>query len=500
MKSARSICMFVLLALLVGGGAERRASSAPSQSRPPSASSLLQMPLRFEPNRGQMDERVRFLARGHGYELYLTTEGATVALKRSSGETRAARRPPVRAPNRAKGARDLEQAVVSMRLAGGRLDVEPAGSQVLPGTTNYFIGDDPSRWKAGVEGYARVRYVGVLPGVDVVYYANGERRLEYDLVLAPGTDPNDVAVTFDGARSLTIDGDGAAVLELRADAEIVLPAPAAYQAGHDGQREPVAVRYERREGALAFVVGRFDRRRALVIDPTLVYSTYLGGSAYDYASAIAVNSQGQAYLAGFTASTDFPLAGAYQGTNARGMDAFVTKLNPSGSALVYSTYLGGSSYDYATAIAIDSANEPCVAGYTQSTNFPTASPYQAGLGAAGAENAFVATLDVFGSTLTRSTYLGGGASDYASAIAVNSAREVFVAGYTSSTNFPTASAYQGNSGGGYDAFVTKFSPLPALVSVPAMGRHLVWLAALLLIAGGRLAASRRGRAGAVHPR
>jgi hypothetical protein len=402
----------------------------------------MQLPLRFEPNRGQFDAPIRYLARGPGYRLDMTPAGADLTLTRSLDD----------------------RAVVSMRVVGGRRDVEPVGSEVQPGTTNYFVGNDPSRWKTGVEGYSRVRYGHVLPGVDVVYYGTGQRRLEYDLVLAPGTDPAGVAVAFEGAESVTIGAQGAAVLRLPGGDQVVQPAPVAYQLDATGRKQAVEARYELHGGALGFVLGAYDGSRALVIDPTLLYSSYLGGSGQDVAYAVAVDGYGEAFLAGITNSIDFPVAAPLQSacgncpSTSNAGDAFVTKLNATGSALVYSTYLGGSSHDDAEGIAVDAAGEAFVVGTTQSTNFPTRSAIQSSN--RGGIDAFVAKLSTDGSALVYSTYLGGTSNDLADAIAVDAAGEAFVAGYTSSTNFRTASALQAfhaTDSSSYDAFVSKLS-------------------------------------------
>jgi hypothetical protein len=381
-----------------------------------------------------MDPRVRFLARGPGYGIYLTGEGATLALQ--------------------------QEAAVSMHLVGARRDVEPVGSDVQAGQTNYFVGNDPAKWRTGIEGYGRVRYPGVLSGVDVVYYGTGQRRLEYDLVLAPGTDPRGVAVAFDGAESVSLDGEGAAVVRLPGSGEVVQPMPVAFQMGAEGLRTPVDVRFEVRAGALGFVVGAFDPRRALVIDPTLVYSTYLGGSTNDQAQAVAVDSSGEAFVVGTTSSTDFPafpFTSTFQHFNAGGADAFVSKFNAAGSALVYSTYIGGSFNDDGLGIAVDSAGEAFVVGNTKSTDFPTASPFQSTNNGGTNGIAFVTKLNAAGSALVYSTYLGGSGPDSASSVAVDGSGEAFVTGYTRSSNFPSTSAFQGTNFGGADAFVAKFN-------------------------------------------
>jgi hypothetical protein len=445
--------------VLLGIGPDGQAKplrSTPEEPKPPSATvsaSLLERPLRFEPNRGQFDAPIRYLARGQGPSVYLTREGATLSLRRSD-----------------------RRALVSMRLVGGR-DVEPVASEALPGVNNYFVGNDPSRWKTGVESFARVSYHDVLPGVDVVYHGTGQRRFEYDLVVAPGADPGKVAVSFEGADSVAIDGEGEAVLRVSGeDGRIVQPAPVAYQVGAGGDRRHVDARYEMRGRALGFVIGAFDRTRPLVIDPTVVYSTYLGGTSSDMVVGIAVDAAGEAFLTGGTDSTDFPTASALHASASGSTDAFVTKFNAAGTAIIYSTYLGGSGLDTATGIVIDSAGEALVSGYSASPNFPTASPLQASN--AGGYDAFFAKLNAAGSALVYSTYLGGERDDYAYALAIDGAGEVFLAGQTDSTAFPTASPFQAScascASGNSDGFVSKLNAAgSALVYSTYLGGHSV---------------------------
>lgn len=460
MRSKRWALAVSLFAFTLGIGADARASATRSVQASAAkgadgkaiSARLTSLPLRFEPNQGQFDPRVAFLARTPEYDLFLTEEGATLGFRTKS----------------ASGAADSP--VLRMRVMDGR-SVRPLASDPQPGISNYFVGNDPAKWRTGIQGYARVRYPNVLPGLDVVYYGtgaaigSGAQRLEYDAVLAPGTDPKSIVLAFDGADSIAIDASGAATLKLHGGREVVQPAPLAYQLDAAGQRERVDVRYVLREGGIGFALGKFDAHRALVIDPTLVYSTFLGGSGSDGAYGVAIDASGATYLAGTTASTDFPDAAFPTGAcvptlNAQGMPtcyhAFVTKLNAAGSAIVYSTYLGGNGIDFANEIAIDSAGEAFVTGTTSSTNFPTASPFQAASG--GGNDGFVTKLNATGSALLYSTYLGGSAYDRAESIAVDGAGEAFVTGSTLSKNFPTASAFQNtNLAASGTAFVSKLN-------------------------------------------
>jgi hypothetical protein len=494
------------------------------------ASKLLPNPrLRFEPNRGQFDENVRFSSRGPGYGLFLTREGATLVLQKTdeSARGRERRRERLAPQLNPRVAAETPPAVVSMRLVGAR-PVDPAGHDLVPGKTNHFVGSDPSKWKTDVEGYSRVRYPQAVPGVDVVFYPSAERQLEYDLVLAPGVDPGGVALAFEGVESVEVDAEGDAVLHLAGGGELRHVPPVAYQTDDAGNRVVVASRYERRpSGALGFTVGAHDRRRELIIDPVLAYTTYLGGAEDDSAIDIAVDSEHNVYVLGETRSAAFPITSPFRGALSGVSDLFVSKLdptgvlvystyfggrttdfaggiavdasrniyitgytsaddipttpsslrptrsptlswvsvvaklNPTGSALVYSTYLGGDHTpdgfggDFAHDIAIDAAGSAYVVGHTQSTDFPTTTGQRTN---AGGTDCFVSKLNPNGSALVFSTYLGGADGDVGNAVAVDSALSVYVLGTTVSTNFPLAKAIQAANKGGADAFVTRLTP------------------------------------------
>jgi hypothetical protein len=429
-----------LFALTLGGGFDAQASPASSATKTGDkntiSAKLGALPMRFEPNVGQFDERILFLGRAPGYNLFLTRDGATLGL-------------------RAKHAGVIvDTSALHIRVVGGH-PVQPSPLERLPGSGNYVVGDDPSKWRTGVEGYARVRYSNVLPGVDVDYYGAGGQRLEYDVVLAPGADPNGVTLAFEGTSSIGLDAGGAAHLAVQGGGKVVQPPPFAYQLDAAGRRQRVDVRYVLREGGLGFAMGRFDPQRALVVDPTLVYSTYLGGSASDGAYGVAVDASGAMYIAGTTSSTNFPGASFPASDAAGSYHVFVTKLNQSGSAIVYSTYLGGNGNDFANDLAIDSAGEAFVVGATSSSNFPIATTLQSGYG--GSYDGFVTKLSTIGS-MVFSTYVGGSLNDQAEGVAVDGAGEAFVTGLTFSTNFPTASPLQGvNLAASGTAFVAKLN-------------------------------------------
>jgi hypothetical protein len=427
-------------------------------------------PLSFEANTGQTDRRVKFLSRGSGYELFLTSEEAVVELSRNAcagGQSRDA--------DAAQGGCKDETSLVRMRLAGAaRPEANPAGEDKLAGTANYLVGNDSKEWHTGVPTYGKVRYSGVYPGVDLLYYGN-QRQLEYDFAVAPFADPRAIQLQFAGASKLKIDPAGDLIVSAKYG-DIAFRKPVVYQ-DHDGHRDLIAGRFTLgKRHTVGFNLGDYDYSKPLIIDPVLAYSTYLGGNgtAGDAALAIAVDAAGNAYVTGQTNSTNFPVStGAYQTVNGGAQtstyNAFVTKMNTTGTAVIYSTYLGGSSKTQGTSLAVDSAGNAYVGGTTFSTDFPTtAGAYQASSSEASGNNAaFVTKLNAAGTALIYSTYLSGsgngsGTGEAVNALAVDGSGNAYVAGYTYSSDFPvTAGALQNANNdapnGEQSAFVSKFN-------------------------------------------
>jgi Beta-propeller repeat len=392
------------------------------------------LPLSFEANRGQTDPRVNFLSRGAGYSLFLTPTRAVMELQQGNGGN-----------------------VVAMKIVGANPASRPFGLDKMSGVSNYLIGNDPSKWHTGVSNYGEVDYQNAYRGIDLVYHGD-QGQLEYDFVVKPGANPRAIRLAFDGTQGKTLDAIGNLVLHT-SGGDVVEHAPVAYQT-INGVQHPVTSRFVLgRAGRVGFEVGRYDRSLPLVIDPvlSLSYSTFLGGTRGDYGNAVAVDGAGNAYLTGVTGGTKFPTtAGAFQSSPGGGTDAFVAKLNPnlSGSAsLVYSTFLGGSDDETSRGIAVDAAGDAFVIGTTRSTNFPTKNAYQ---GYQGGKDVFVSELNPSGTKLLYSTYLGGSGDDIGQGIAVDTAGNAYITGYTYKSGFPTtAGAYQ-TSGTG--AFVSKINP------------------------------------------
>ena len=405
-----------------------------------------QLPLSFQINKGQTNPRVNFLTQGAGYTAFLTPTSAVMELQQG---------------NRGN--------VVTMRLVGANPGSRAVGLDKQAGVSNDFVGNDHSKWHTNIANYADVAYQGVYRGINLVYHGD-QQQLEYDFVVQPGASPGAIRLAFDGVTGKSLDAQGNLVLHT-SGGDMVEHAPVAYQVV-DGVQHAVASRFVIGPGGqVGFQVGHYDHSKPLVIDPvmSLSYSTYLGGgNSSTQGTGIAVDSSGDAYVTGWTESVKFPTtAGAFKTSGAfiktENYGVFVTKFNAAGTALVYSTFLGGG---FSSGIAVDSAGNAYVTGSTSATDFPTKNPLQATFGggttnggAYGAD-AFVTELNATGSKLVYSTYLGGSGQDYANGIAVDGSGDAYVTGSSYSTNFPTTpgSLQPVLTQGGPQAFVTALSP------------------------------------------
>jgi hypothetical protein len=410
-----------------------------------------QLPLSFEANVGQTSSDVEFIARGPRYTLFLTRAGAGITFSDASGAF-----------------------AVHMRPLEIQHSVTLSGEDELPGRTNYIRGNDPAKWMTDVHTYGAVRYRNVYHGVDLIFEgANG--KLEYSFILAPGSNERQVAMNIDGADNLAISKDGDLLIQT-GGRTISFQKPIAYERGADrslhsteeSHRHFLEAKYVLDHNRVRFRVSGRHATRTLVIDPVLNYSTYVGGSSQDYGTNIVVDSSGNAYAAGYTSSVDFPTtAGAFQtACSACGgsiYDVYLLKLNATGSAVLYSTYLGGSSNDYAYGLFVDSAGHAYVVGQTSSADFPvTPGAYQTTCGG-GCTNpdGFVTELNSSGSGLIYSTYIGGSGLDRVDAIVVDSSGNAYLAGGTQSSNFPvTLGVFQPtcNCALAADAFVAEMNP------------------------------------------
>ena len=498
-----SACVFYLIVAAVSfvfrGGLQapedtpvkRRISGVVAQSQPRLVASYGKLLLSFEANQGQTASEVKFLARGRGYALFLTGDEAVLELRKSSvvsgqlfvgtkqnprvrtqGPERMGGRPTTDNGRRTNSLTEnrqsrVENQVVRLRLVGTKPNAAVTGSEELAGKANYFIGNDPKRWRTNVPTYAKVRYRNVYPGVDLEYYGNQGGQLEYDFIVAPGADPSVIALHVEAVREppLRIEANGDLVIPAKAS-EIRFRKPSVYQPDSGSS---LVTRHSSlvdgrfvldADARIRFALGPYDHAKPLVIDPVLTYSTYLGGSGGDSGDAICVDSSGNAYVTGQTSSVDFPTAGPLQASLNGFTNAFVSKLNPTGSALIYSTYLGGNGYDGGYGIAVDASGNAYVTGITSSSDFPTVNPFQASNNAPFLDTGFVAKLNPSGSALVYSTYLGGSGDGWSSGIAADSSGNAYLIGYTQSTDFPTVNPLQASnkSPSSGNGFVAKLNP------------------------------------------
>jgi hypothetical protein len=345
--------------------------------------------------------------------------------------------------------------VLRATLLGANAAANLTGLEQLPTRTNYFIGSDPRRWKTNVPNYAKVKYSGVYPGVDLVFYGNQD-LLEYDFIVSPGTNPGVIALGFEGITDMRVDEKGDLIL--RTDAgEIRQSRPVVYQQIDDARRVIPASYLIKGKKQIAFQIANYDRSKPLVIDPTLAFSTYLGGSGLDSGAGIAVDSAGNAYITGETLSTDFPVTpGAFQTMKVLfNFDAFVTKMNSTGTALIYSTYFGGNNRDRGNNIALDTAGNAYVTGLTDSPNLPTTpGAFRTTIVGSDESDAFAMKLNATGTALVYSTYLG---PLLGVGIAVDSAGNAYISGQANGDYPTTPGAFQTVPGGNSDGFVTKLN-------------------------------------------
>src|SRR5215207_1776608 len=353
------------------------------------------LPLSFELNQGQTDGTVDFLARAGGYLLFLTPTEAVMAFDNSATHSSKWNQEELLSTDRNKP--EPSRLIVRMKLEGANSATSAEGLDELASRANYFSGPDSSQWHTDIPTYARVRYAQVYSGIDMVYYGN-QRQLEYDFVVAPGSDPSVIQIAFKGIEDAEINHMGDVLLRT-AQGDLRLSEPIAYQESN-GMREEVSASYIRKGvSGIGFQLGDYDRSRPLVIDPVLVYSTYLGGNGFDQGNAIAVDSAGNAYVTGEASTPNFPTTpGAFQ-TAPYGFDTFVTKLNATGSALVYSARFGGNFDDFGRAIALDTAGNAYITGWTvcsaTTCTFPTVNAFQPKYGG-GNNDAFVTKITSLG--------------------------------------------------------------------------------------------------------
>jgi hypothetical protein len=398
-------------------------------------------PLYFIPNKGQVHQKAKFYAKTSRYTLWMTKKGLIFDSTRKIGE-------------QGKIGRDVSRFV----FLDANQNPEMVPLDITLHIVNYIKGSDPSKWHTDLQTSKAVMYKNIYKNIDLKVYGI-EKQIEYDWIVKPGGDPENIRFAYNNIKGTRIDEKGNLRIQTEFG-ELSHKCPISYQV-MKGEKVAVAVDFRKINGnTYGFRVDDYDKNHELVIDPVvLAYSTYLGGGGDEHAFGLAVDSSGRAYVTGDTASTDFPTDDAYQNTSGGGnIDVFVTKFSASGTSLVYSTYLGGSGSDAGEAIQVDGSGKAYVTGFAGSTDFPTQGAYQNAHGG-GDKDVFVTVLSASGSSLSYSTYLGGSGDEEGFALALDSSKNIYITGRTASTDFPMQNAYDDtftpSVANEYDAFVTK---------------------------------------------
>ncbi len=409
------------------------------------------LPLSFIPNTGQVHEDVQYYMQGQGYGIYFTeNEVVYTFIKKAANQLSSIKKFPLHTEidEESEEANTTKEIyTLSLSFLGANPHPRIEGLSEGTGKVNYFIGNDPTKWVTNLSTYHKVVYKELWPGVDLVF--QGETgKIKYEFVVQPEANIQDIRLTYRGSDDLSLDNDGN--LQIHTPFGVLLDEkPMSYQL-IEGQQITVTSSYvieqdDRGKKSFRFSIGDdVNSRFPLVIDPTLAYSTYLGGSSFDESFGIAIDSSGATYVTGQTESPDFKTLNPFQGVLKGSINAFVTKLSPAGNTLIYSTYLGGTVFDNGSDIAVDSSGAAYVTGTTRSPDFPTQNPIKGVL--TGQEDAFVTKLSPAGNTLVYSTYLGGSSLDEGAGIAVDNSGSAYVTGSTFSSDFPTQNRQQYRGG------------------------------------------------------
>ena len=416
------------------GFAAPASADAPSTSAPKVEHG--QLPLSFELNEGQAGAEIKALSRGNGYGVLLTADEFILSLTRDAKE---------------------RSSVLRFKLVGGNTAPVVSGDDRLPGTVSYFTGNDRSKWRSNIATYAKVKYDEVYPGIDLVYHGN-QRELEYDFVVAPGADPSNIRLAVSGATQVKLGNDGELLLDTDSGT-LAHSKPVIYQ-NIGGRRQLVSGAFRLdAKNRVGFELGAYDRQYELVIDPSIGFFTYFGGTGTDQIKSIAVTSpSGLTFYSGLTTSLNLPGSGVPgSGGNA---DGFISAMGPNATSVLLTVFVGGTGTDAVNGLALDAAAIPtflAVSGITNSLDFPTMNAAQATPG--GSFDAFVTRFDISivlgvpSATMSFSTYLGGSSVDQATGVAVSTSATgsgIFVTGSTISTDFPTLAPYQAAKGAAYE--------------------------------------------------
>jgi len=415
-------------------------------------SSYGKLPLSFIENKGQVDKSVSYYLKGKQGTIYFTKEAIVYDLFFNKGSYFKETRLDYSLMQKKMGT--FKRVSFSLKPTGTSRKAKLVSKNILPGRLNYLMGRDPKKWHTDIPIYKEIIYRNLYNGIDLKIYGTNN-RMEYDFIVSPGADPRDIAIKCEGIDGLKIDEKGDLLIETSLG-DIRHLKPLIYQKIR-GERHTVDGSFRLSKNTFSFDIKNYNKDYPLIIDPlTLTYSTYLGGGGRDQGDSIAVDSTGNAYVTGFTFSEKFPKKNSYEDTFQGNSTAFVTKINHGGDSLIYSTYLGGSGSERGWDVSIDLSGSAYITGQTDSDNFPTKNPYQSEI--SGETDIFITKLTPLGNDLSFSTYLGGDLFDTGRSVAVDLSGNVYISGNTISTNFPTVNQFQDTLKGGYEAFISKFSP------------------------------------------
>jgi len=418
------------------------------------------LPLYFIENNGQVDEQVSFYERGAGHATFFTRDGVVLSLSKGDGKVESPiHTADIKGLDAGKNKKITTEAV-QLSFVGANKNAKIIADEKMPGHINYFVGNDKTKWRSNIPTFGAVTYKDVYKNIDIKFYGNN-KNIEHDVIVKPGGDPSQVKFVYKGIKGLKVTDTGDLEVSLE-NGKIIEKRPVVFQE-INGKRVAVSGSYrilKERDGTFAygFKVASYDNTKDLVLDPVLVYSSYLGGyGGIENGIHIAVDTTGAAYITGLTQSGTFPLMNPIQNVTRGGDDVFVTKINPAGSAIVYSTYLGGSSGETGYGIAVDTTGAAYITGTTTSPDFPLMNPIQ-GVVNGWQSEAFVTKINPAGSAIVYSTYLGGSSGEAGFGIALDTTGAAYITGRTGSLDFPLMNPIQGANGGSYDAFVTKINP------------------------------------------
>jgi pimeloyl-ACP methyl ester carboxylesterase len=459
----RATCVCLLFAFTAiadsayGGEAVSSRNDLPTELSSANVTDLSHTPLSFVPNRGQWDSRASYRCDIGGATIWYTSHAVLFELTRLTPTEviSSVQLDPMVNNRLAHGDRGRRESLVyALRLNDINQHSVIDGESPTGGTVNYFTGNNPALWQTDIPVFTSIVYRDVYPGIDLRYKGN-PNRLEYDFELSPYADPTKISLQFEGVKEISI-GDRGELLVTTDWGTLVEQPPKVFQRDNGVNRE-IKSGYTLGSGSsFGFKLSKeYDPSLPMLIDPVLSFSTYIGGAADDIGAGIITDTAGAIYVTGYTNSGNFPTVGAYDATANGDYDVFVTKLNPNGQSVVYSTFVGGIGDDRASAIAAFPSGEVAITGYTSSSDYPTQNPYDNS--ANGLQDAFVTRLSAAGNSLVYSTYIGGAGDDRAHGIAVDASGRVYIAGETASSDFPSPSGFDNSANGGFDCFAARLS-------------------------------------------